>query len=98
MVHAVIDRRLLFNLSVETEAIAFTNLILACANTGVEYVINGDAPECVTVWVKWVIEPIGAARPARPVPIWHLGAPLLAPLMLPIAEKVFLFFVRLPLT
>ena len=52
MVHAVIDRRLLFNLSVETEAIAFTNLILACLNTGVEYVINGDAPECVTVWVK----------------------------------------------
>ena len=52
MVHAQIDRRLLFNLSVETEATAFTNLILACQNTGIEYVINGDAPECVTVWVK----------------------------------------------
>ena len=52
MVHAVIDRRLLFNLSVETEAIAFTNLIQACLNAGVEYIINGDAPECVTVWVK----------------------------------------------
>ena len=52
MVHAVIDRRLLFNLSGETEAIAFTNLIRACQNTGVEYIVNGDSPECVTVWVK----------------------------------------------
>ena len=52
MVNTTIDRRLLFNLSVETEATAFTNLILACQNTGVEYIDNGDSPECVTVWVK----------------------------------------------
>jgi hypothetical protein len=52
MVNTRIDRQLLFNLSVETEARAFANLILACINTGVEYIVNGDYPECVTVWVK----------------------------------------------